>query len=68
LDAEKYLRAPIVKASPQKNETLRSGGRDVDGERTVGRKPFAELSGTEINSHGEDLVIMKESDILGVMA
>ncbi|MEM1139037.1 MAG: co-chaperone GroES [Pseudomonadota bacterium] len=50
------------------------GARDEDGERismdvTVGdRVLFGKWSGTEVKIDGEDLLIMKESDIMGVMA
>ena len=50
-----------------------AGARDDDGERIAmdvkkGDKIlFGKWSGTEIKLDGEDLLIMKESDILGIM-
>jgi chaperonin GroES len=50
------------------------GARDDDGDRIaldvkVGdRVLFGKWSGTEVKINGEDLLIMKESDIMGVMA
>ena len=49
------------------------GARDDDGDRIpldvkVGdRVLFGKWSGTEVKINGEDLLIMKESDILGIM-
>jgi chaperonin GroES len=49
------------------------GARDDDGDRIaldvkVGdRVLFGKWSGTEVKIDGEDLLIMKESDIMGVM-
>jgi len=49
------------------------GARDADGRlhaldvKTGDRVLFAKWSGTEIKLDGEDLMIMKESDILGVI-
>ena len=51
-----------------------AGAKDEDGERIAmdvkaGDKIlFGKWSGTEIKLNGEDLVIMKESDIMGVLA
>ena len=51
-----------------------AGARDEDGDRIAmdvkaGDKIlFGKWSGTEIKLDGEDLIIMKESDILGVLA
>ena len=51
-----------------------AGAKDEDGERIAmdvkagDRILFGKWSGTEIKLDGEDLMIMKESDILGVMA
>jgi chaperonin GroES len=48
-------------------------GRDDDGERiemdvTVGERVlFGKWSGTEVRIDGEELLIMKESDIMGVI-
>ena len=50
------------------------GGRDENGKLTpidikVGdRVLFGKWSGTEVKLDGEDLLIMKESDIMGVIA
>ncbi|GIX19986.1 co-chaperone GroES [Erythrobacter cryptus] len=49
------------------------GARDEDGERIpmdvkVGdRVLFGKWSGTEVKINGEDLLIMKESDIMGII-
>ena len=51
-----------------------AGARDEDGERIAmdvkeGDKIlFGKWSGTEVQIDGEDLLIMKESDILGLIA
>ncbi|MGE3251124.1 MAG: co-chaperone GroES [Hyphomonadaceae bacterium] len=60
---------------PQEGEVVAvgPGGRDEDGERIdmdvkVGdRILFGKWSGTEVKIDGEELLIMKESDILGVI-
>ena len=60
---------------PQEGEVVAvgPGTRDEDGERVeldvkVGdRILFGKWSGTEVKIDGEDLLIMKESDILGVI-
>lgn len=50
------------------------GARDEDGkhiamqDKAADQILFGKWSGTEIKLDGEDLMIMKESDILGVMA
>jgi len=50
------------------------GGRDENGKLTpIGVKSgdrvlFGKWSGTEVKLDGEDLLIMKESDIMGVIA
>ncbi len=49
------------------------GGRDEDGKltpidiKTGDRVLFGKWSGTEVKLDGEDLLIMKESDIMGVV-
>ncbi|MFT6658154.1 co-chaperone GroES [Maritalea sp.] len=49
------------------------GARDEDGKRIVpdvkanDRVLFGKWSGTEVKIDGEDLLIMKESDIMGVV-
>ncbi|NWG53785.1 MAG: co-chaperone GroES [Hydrogenophilaceae bacterium] len=60
---------------PQEGEIVAvgPGGRDEDGERIemdvkVGdRVLFGKWSGTEVKIDGEELLIMKESDIMGVL-
>jgi chaperonin GroES len=64
-----------AKEKPQQGEVVAvgAGARKEDGERIamdvkVGdRVLFGKWSGTEVKIDGEDLLIMKESDILGVM-
>ena len=47
------------------------GGRDESGKLTpidvIDRILFGKWSGTEVKIDGDDLLIMKESDILGVI-
>ncbi|SEM19539.1 chaperonin GroES [Roseovarius azorensis] len=65
-----------AKEKPQEGEVVSvgTGARDEDGNRIAmdvkagDRILFGKWSGTEIKLDGEDLMIMKESDILGVMA
>jgi chaperonin GroES len=65
-----------AKEKPQEGEVIAvgKGVRDEDGEFValdvaVGdRILFGKWSGTEVKIEGEDLIIMKESDILGVLA
>lgn len=65
-----------AKEKPQEGEVVAvgRGAKDDDGDRIemdvkVGdRILFGKWSGTEVKVGGEDLIIMKESDILGVMA
>ena len=60
---------------PQEGEVIAvgPGARDEDGERVeldvkVGdRILFGKWSGTEVKIDGDDLLIMKESDIMGVL-
>ena len=64
-----------AKEKPQEGEVLAvgPGARDEAGKRVemdvqVGdRILFGKWSGTEVKIDGEDLLIMKESDILGVV-
>ncbi len=64
-----------AKEKPQEGEVIAvgPGGRDEDGKRidmdvSAGdRILFGKWSGTEVKIDGEDLIIMKESDILGVL-
>ena len=60
---------------PQEGEVIAvgPGARDEDGERialdvkTGDRILFGKWSGTEVKIDGEDLLIMKESDVMGVV-
>jgi chaperonin GroES len=65
-----------AKEKPSEGEVVSvgAGARDEDGDRIdmdvkAGDKVlFGKWSGTEIRLNGEDLLIMKESDILGIIA
>jgi chaperonin GroES len=65
-----------AKEKPAEGEVVAvgAGARDEDGERIAmdvkaGDKIlFGKWSGTEITLDGEELLIMKESDILGLMS
>jgi chaperonin GroES len=64
-----------AKEKPQEGEVLAAGpgGRDETGKiqpldvKVGDRILFGKWSGTEVKLDGEDLLIMKESDILGVL-
>ncbi|HWE92722.1 MAG TPA: co-chaperone GroES [Tepidisphaeraceae bacterium] len=64
-----------AKEKPQEGEVLSVGpgarddhGKRVDPEVKAGdRILFGKWSGTEVKIDGEDLIIMKESDILGIV-
>ena len=64
-----------AKEKPQEGEVIAvgPGARDDDGRRiAMNLKPgdkilFGKWSGSEIKLEGEDLLIMKESDVLGVI-
>ena len=64
-----------AKEKPQKGKVLAvgPGGRDESGKRVAmdvkagDRILFGKWSGTEVKLDGQDLLIMKESDILGVL-
>ena len=64
-----------AKEKPQEGEVLAvgPGARDESGKlqaldvRAGDRILFGKWSGTEVKLNGEDLLIMKESDILGVL-
>jgi chaperonin GroES len=64
-----------AKEKPQEGEVLAAGpgARDDSGKvhpldvRVGDRILFGKWSGTEVKLDGEDLIIMKESDILGVL-
>jgi chaperonin GroES len=65
-----------VKEKPMEGEVVAAGpgARGEDGKlqpmdvRTGDRVLFGKWSGTEVKLHGEELIIMKESDIMGVIA
>jgi len=65
-----------AKEKPQEGEVIAIGAgvRDEDGnfvalELSVGDKIlFGKWSGTEVKIDGQDLLIMKESDVLGVLS
>jgi len=65
-----------AKEKPMEGEVV-AAGRGVRGEdgklqpmdvRTGDRVLFGKWSGTEVKLDGEELIIMKESDIMGVIA
>jgi chaperonin GroES len=81
IDAEEKTRGGIIipdsaKEKPSQGEitAVGPGGRDEAGKLTpidlkVGdRVLFGKWSGTEVKLDGEELLIMKESDIMGVLA
>jgi chaperonin GroES len=65
-----------AKEKPQEGKVVAvgPGGRDESGKlvpldvKAGDRVLFGKWSGTEVKIDGEDLLIMKESDILGVIA
>jgi chaperonin GroES len=65
-----------AKEKPQEGQVVAvgPGGRDEAGKliqidiKTGDRVLFGKWSGTEIKLDGEELLIMKESDIMGVLA
>ena len=65
-----------AKEKPQEGEIIAAGpgARDENGKlvplelKAGDRVLFGKWSGTEVKVDGEDLLIMKESDILGVIA
>ena len=65
-----------AKEKPQEGEVVAvgPGNRDDDGDyialdlKAGDRILFGKWSGTEIKIDGEDLIIMKESDVLGVLS
>ena len=80
LDEEQKTKGGIIipdtaKEKPQEGEVIAvgPGGRDDEGDRmemdvAVGdRILFGKWSGTEVTIDGEELLIMKESDIMGVV-
>ena len=80
IEAEEKTAGGIIipdtaKEKPQEGEVIAvgEGARDDDGDRIKpdvkkgDRILFGKWSGTEVKLDGEDLIIMKESDILGVI-
>ena len=65
-----------AKEKPQEGEVVAigPGGRDENGKliaidiKSGDRVLFGKWSGTEVKLDGEELLIMKESDIMGVIA
>ncbi|MBR9971909.1 co-chaperone GroES [Magnetospirillum sulfuroxidans] len=81
LDAEEKTAGGIIipdtaKEKPMQGEVISvgSGVRGEDGKvvaldvKAGDRILFGKWSGTEVKIDGEDLLIMKESDILGILA
>ena len=81
IEAEEKTAGGIIipdsaKEKPQEGEVIAvgKGAKDEDGDRIkmdvkVGDKIlFGKWSGTEVKLDGKDLIIMKESDILGLLA
>jgi chaperonin GroES len=81
LEAEEKTKGGIIipdtaKEKPQEGEIIAvgPGGRDEAGKlippdvKTGDRVLFGKWSGTEVKLDGEELLIMKESDIMGVIA
>ncbi|MCL4673304.1 MAG: co-chaperone GroES [Sphingomonadaceae bacterium] len=80
IEAEEKTAGGIIipdnaKEKPSEGEIVAvgEGTRDDDGDRIpldvkVGdRVLFGKWSGTEVKVNGEDLIIMKESDIMGIL-
>ena len=81
INAEDKTKGGIIipdtaKEKPQEGEVIAvgPGGRDESGKlipidvKAGSRVLFGKWSGTEIKLDGEELLIMKESDIMGVLA
>jgi chaperonin GroES len=81
IDAEEKTKGGIIipdtaKEKPQEGEIVAvgPGGRDENGKlipidlKSGDRVLFGKWSGTEVKIEGEELLIMKESDIMGVVA
>ena len=81
IDAEEKTKGGIIipdtaKEKPQEGEVVAvgPGGRDENGKlieigvKAGDRVLFGKWSGTEVKLDGEELLIMKESDIMGVIA
>jgi chaperonin GroES len=80
IDAEEKTKGGIIipdtaKEKPQEGEIIAvgPGGRDDNGKlipidlKVGDRILFGKWSGTEIKLEGEELLIMKESDVMGVI-
>ena len=80
LEAEEKTKGGIIipdtaKEKPSQGEVIAvgPGGRDENGKlipidiQVGDRVLFGKWSGTEVKLDGEDLLIMKESDIMGVL-
>ena len=80
IDAEEKTKGGIIipdtaKEKPQEGEVIAVGpgarddsGKLIPGDLKVGdRILFGTWSGTEIKLDGQDLLIMKESDVMGVI-
>ena len=80
IDAEEKTKGGIIipdtaKEKPSQGEVIAvgPGGRDENGKlipidiQVGDRVLFGKWSGSEVKIDGEDLLIMKESDILGVL-
>ena len=80
IDAEAKTKGGIIipdtaKEKPQEGEIVAvgPGGRDENGKlitmdlKSGDRVLFGKWSGTEVKLDGEELLIMKESDIMGVL-
>ena len=81
IEAEEKSKGGIIipdtaKEKPQEGEIVAvgPGGRDENGKliamdvKAGDRVLFGKWSGTEVKLEGDDLLIMKESDIMGVIA
>jgi chaperonin GroES len=81
IDAEEKTKGGIIipdtaQEKPQEGEVIAvgPGGRDESGKlipidvKPGSRVLFGKWSGTEVKLDGEELLIMKESDIMGVIA
>ncbi len=80
IEAEEKTKGGIIipdtaKEKPQEGEVIAvgPGGRDETGKlvpmdvKTGDRVLFGKWSGTEVKLDGEELLIMKESDIMGIL-
>ena len=80
VEAEETTKSGLIltsaaKEKPQMAEVLAVGpggmvdGKEVTMQVKVGQKViYSKYAGTEVKIDGEDLLIMKESDILGIVA